>query len=134
MTNTSKFFDCPNGRIIEGITEGFGSCCYDDGTPNGVCEYLTKRECDAKGNTYPSFWHDSVICGSSPCAKTGGCCMNFISGSKKIENSYLCLDGITCINCLTGRVYDSEGKTYNAASFTYLGNGVTCSSTNCDGA
>jgi hypothetical protein len=60
--------------------------------------------------------------------------MNFISGSKKIENSYLCLDGITCINCLTGRVYDPEGKTYNAASFTYLGNGVTCSSTNCDGA
>lgn len=134
MTDTSKFFGCPNGRIIEGITEGYGACCYDDGTVGGTCEYLTKRECDAKGNTYPSFWHNSIICGSSPCAKTGGCCLNFISDFKKAENSFLCLDGITCINCITGRVYDSEGKAYNASSFTYLGNGVTCTSSNCNGA
>jgi hypothetical protein len=129
VTDPSKFFDCPNGKIIEGLTEGFGACCYDDGSAGGTCTYTTSRQCASIGAT--SFWHNSVICGSSPCAKTGGCCMNFTS--KGSENSYLCLNGITCINCIRGMVYDSNGDTYNAETFTYLGNGVTCTNSNCSG-
>jgi len=129
MSDATKFYSCPNGYVIQGITEGFGSCCFDDGTPGGSCAYITERDCNLKGNTV--FWHEGFICGSSPCTKTGGCCISF---SNKSALSSICLDGITCIDCIRGKVYDSFGNTYNGIDFTYLGNGVTCisgASANC---
>lgn len=125
MTDASKFFSCPNGKIVEGITEGYGACCYADGTPGGTCFYETEFNCNASGAS--AFWHQGVICGSSPCAKTGGCCISITA--KPSEGSPVCLSGITCINCISGNISAYP----NAFSYKYLGNGVTCTSGNCPG-
>jgi hypothetical protein len=126
MSDTSVFFDCQKS-VIQGISVPFGACCIADGTPGGTCIYESITDCLNRGAS--AFWHAGLTCGSNPCQKTGGCCMSFTD--VKAENSSLCLNGITCINCISGMVYNPRGKTYNATSFTYLGNGITCSSSNC---
>ena len=129
MTDASKFFSCPNGKIIKGITNGFGSCCFDNGTSGGTCSYITQYDCGLLGAS--AFWHDSTLCSGTPCGKTGACCLRFTA--KKAIDTFLCLPGITCIDCIAGRVYDTFGNTYNAQSFTYLGNGSTCPNEGCGG-
>lgn len=124
-SNPSAFFDCQR-NVISGIQVPFGACCIADGTPGGTCVYESITDCAKRGTN--AFWHSGLTCGSNPCANTGGCFMNF--SSFLTPDSTLCLDGISCINCISGRVYDNKGKTYNASSFTYLGNGITCSNSN----
>lgn len=126
MSNVNAFSTCITHRTSPlGIS--FGACCVDDGTAGGTCSYEAFGDCFRKGTKV--FWHGGLTCGSSPCAKTGGCCMKF--SSVFTDGSNLCLDGITCINCISGRVYDNRGNTYNAISFNYLGNGITCTNSNC---
>jgi hypothetical protein len=127
MTDVSKFFSCPNGNIIKGITNGFGSCCINDGTSGGTCSYRTQYDCGLLGAS--AYWHDSVLCSGTPCGKTGACCLKFTS--TLASDTFLCIPGVTCINCISGRVYDAFGNTYNATSFTYLGNGSTCPNQGC---
>lgn len=121
MTNPQLFSAC-NSQAPQLLGISFGACCLDDGSIGGTCSYETYGDCLRKG--IRTFWHEGLTCGSSPCAKTGGCSMSFtVSGT---ESSVLCLDGITCSDCISGRVYDRRGITYNANTFTYLGNGITC--------
>lgn len=120
-TNPSTFFDCQR-NVITGISVPFGACCVIDGTPGGTCIYESITDCAKRGAS--AFWHTGLTCGSSPCAKTGGCVLNF--SSVLSPESTLCIEGISCINCISGKVYNNKGKTYNAYSFTYLGNGITC--------
>lgn len=126
MTDPSKFFNCQSTNFISGLNVSYGACCVNDGSAGGTCIYETLGECAARGAS--GFWHAGLTCGTNPCAKTGGCCLEF---SSKADYCSLCLNGITCINCISGRVYDHRGITYNAVSFTYLGNGITCSGSNC---
>lgn len=126
MTDPSKFYNCQTTNVILGLNVSYGACCVNDGSAGGTCVYETLGECASRGAS--GFWHAGLTCGQSPCAKTGGCCMEFAPLS---QYSSLCLNGITCINCISGRVYDYQGNTYNAKTFTYLGNGITCSSSNC---
>jgi hypothetical protein len=125
MTDSSLFGSCQKA-VIQGLSVAYGACCINDGTAGGTCAFESMGECMKRGAS--AFWHAGLTCGSNPCAKTGGCCMSF--GKDSLYSS-LCLDGITCINCVSGRVYDNEGNTYNAYTFNYLGNGITCTSTNC---
>jgi hypothetical protein len=126
MSDSSLFNAC-NFQTLSILGVSFGACCVDDGSVGGTCSYEAYGDCLRKGTRV--FWHGGLTCGSSPCAKTGGCCMRF--ADLLTEGSNLCLDGITCINCISGRVYDFKGNTYNALSFTYLGNGITCTNSNC---
>lgn len=127
MTDSSLFDKCSN-NIIQGLSVAYGACCINDGTVGGTCSFESLGDCMKRGAS--AFWHAGLTCGSNPCEKTGGCCLSFID--KATAYSSLCINGITCINCISGMVYDAFGKTYNASSFTYLGNGVTCTSANCD--
>lgn len=126
MSDPSAFSTC-RGQVDAQITVSFGACCLDDGSVGGTCSYETYESCQRKGTRV--FWHQGLTCGSSPCGKTGGCCLRF--ASYLTDGSNLCLEGITCIDCIAGRVYDYRGNTYNASTFTYLGNGVTCTTSNC---
>lgn len=120
-------FGCAQPQALQILGISYGACCVDDGTPGGTCSFETYGDCLAKGTRV--FWHEGLTCESGPCGKTGGCCMQF--SSVLTEGSNLCVNGITCIDCLAGRVYDNKGNTYNAISFTYLGNGITCTTSNC---
>lgn len=126
MTNPSVFFDCFSPIVLP-LGVSFGACCIDDGTAGGTCSYETYGDCLRKATRV--YWHAGLTCGSDPCGKTGSCCLKF--ASKFTEGSNLCIEGITCINCVSGRVYDYKGNTYNAYSFNYLGNGITCTTSNC---
>lgn len=126
LSDISKFNSCQRSTIM-GLSVQYGACCIGDGTLGGTCSYETLYDCLSRGRNV--FWHAGLTCGSAPCAKTGGCCLSFTVSPS--TDSSICLDGITCTNCISGMVYDSEGKTFNAYSFTYLGNGVTCSASNC---
>jgi len=125
MTDPNVFRNCAiqiHGMI--GLT--LGACCVDNGTVGGTCSNETYGDCVRRGTRV--FWHEGLTCGGSPCGKTGACSLMFTTTSS--QYSTLCLNGITCIDCIAGRVYDSKGITYNPASFTYLGNGITCTSLN----
>lgn len=122
MSNPNAFWTCTSPQTSPASII-FGACCLDDGSVGGTCSSETYADCLKKGSRV--FWHSGLTCGGSPCSKTGSCKLSFTSTPS--ENSILCLQGITCINCISGRVYDSAGNTYNAVSFTYLGNGSTCS-------
>ena len=120
-SDPSSFFDCQR-NTISGISVPFGACCIIDGTPGGTCIYESVTDCAKRGAS--AFWHSGLTCGSTPCSKTGGCVLNF--SSIAAPESTICINGISCINCISGKVYTNKGKTYNAFSFTYLGNGITC--------
>lgn len=122
LSNVSGFDICQRTRIL-GLSVQYGACCINDGSSGGTCSYESMGDCFARGSS--AYWHAGLTCGSNPCQKTGGCFLYF-TDQLAIDSS-LCLNGITCINCISGRVYDSNGNTYNANSFVYLGNGVTCS-------
>lgn len=126
MTYPSQFRSCV-GSLISGLSVQYGACCISGGSAGNTCAYETYEECIKRNSNV--FWHPQLTCESNPCDKTGGCCLSFIS--TPTENSTLCIDGITCSDCISGMVYDSKGNTYNASSFTYLGNGITCTSSNC---
>lgn len=121
MTDASLFWEC-NSQTQNPLSIVFGACCLDDGSAGGTCSYVPYGDCISQGAR--TFWHEGLTCGGNPCGKTGGCSLMFTTTSS--QYSTLCLNGITCINCISGRVYDSAGNTYNAVSFTYLGNGITC--------
>ena len=126
MTDPSKFKSC-TAPLISGLSVQYGACCIFGGSAGNTCAYETYEECVSRNSKV--FWHAGLTCGSNPCDKTGGCCLSFTQ--TPAQNSTLCIDGITCTNCISGMVYDSQGMTYNAYSFTYLGNGITCTSSNC---
>ena len=128
MSNLPAFYSCPNGKYTPVPNAFLGACSFADGTSGGACFYETQDQCLSRGAS--AFWHGGLTCGDNPNTGTGACCIGFLASGNP-EDSYVCVNGVTCIDCLSRRVRDPNGITYNGILYTYSGNGITCSSMSC---